>query len=141
MPYNSEGPTVRLRRLGMELRALREAAGLNSQQAAKELGCSQSKISRVENRQVSRQASGMSATCLTSTGSLMSSSASAAQPGPGIAAAWLVGRVWPLAAVRVRHLRRHGGRSRVGPGISGPARARAAADRGLRQGRAARAEA
>jgi transcriptional regulator with XRE-family HTH domain len=48
MPFSSEGPTVRLRRLGMELRALREAAGLNSQQAAEELGCSQSKISRVE---------------------------------------------------------------------------------------------
>lgn len=48
MPASSEGPTVRLRRLGMELRALREAAGLNSQQAADELGCSQSKISRVE---------------------------------------------------------------------------------------------
>jgi len=48
MPVNSEGPTVRLRRLGMELRALREAAGLNSLQAAEELGCSQSKISRVE---------------------------------------------------------------------------------------------
>jgi transcriptional regulator with XRE-family HTH domain len=49
MPAGSEGPTVRLRRLGMELRALRETAGLNSQQAAEELGCSQSKISRVEN--------------------------------------------------------------------------------------------
>jgi transcriptional regulator with XRE-family HTH domain len=49
MPVSSEGPTVRLRRLGMELRALREAAGLNSQQAAEELGCSQSKISRLEN--------------------------------------------------------------------------------------------
>ncbi len=48
MPASSEGPTVRLRRLGMELRALREAAALNSQQAADELGCSQSKISRVE---------------------------------------------------------------------------------------------
>jgi transcriptional regulator with XRE-family HTH domain len=48
MPVSSEGPTVRLRRLGMELRALREVAGLNSQQAAAELGCSQSKISRVE---------------------------------------------------------------------------------------------
>jgi transcriptional regulator with XRE-family HTH domain len=33
----------------MELRALREATGLNSQQAAEELGCSQSKISRLEN--------------------------------------------------------------------------------------------
>jgi len=32
----------------MELRALREAAGLNSHQAAAELGCSQSKISRLE---------------------------------------------------------------------------------------------
>jgi len=32
----------------MELRALREAAGLNSPQAAEELGCSQSKISRME---------------------------------------------------------------------------------------------
>ena len=49
MPPSSEGPTVRLRRLGMELRALREAAGLNSHQAAEELGCSQSKISRLEN--------------------------------------------------------------------------------------------
>jgi transcriptional regulator with XRE-family HTH domain len=49
VPVSSEGPTVRLRRLGMELRALREAAGLNSQQAAEELGCSQSKISRLEN--------------------------------------------------------------------------------------------
>ena len=49
MPASGEGPTVRRRRLGMELRALREAAGLNSQQAAEELGCSQSKISRVEN--------------------------------------------------------------------------------------------
>jgi transcriptional regulator with XRE-family HTH domain len=48
MPAGGEGPTVRLRRLGMELRALREAAGLNSQQAAEELGCSQSKISRLE---------------------------------------------------------------------------------------------
>jgi transcriptional regulator with XRE-family HTH domain len=48
MPASSEGPTVRLRRLGMELRALREAAGLTSQQAAEELGCSQSKISRME---------------------------------------------------------------------------------------------
>ena len=48
MPASSEGPTVRLRRLGMELRVLREAAGLSSQQAAEELGCSQSKISRVE---------------------------------------------------------------------------------------------
>ena len=49
MPASGEGPTVRRRRLGMELRALREAVGLNSQQAAEELGCSQSKISRVEN--------------------------------------------------------------------------------------------
>lgn len=49
MPPSSEGPTIRLRRLGMELRALREAAGLNSEQAAEELGCSQSKISRMEN--------------------------------------------------------------------------------------------
>lgn len=48
MPASNEGPTVRLRRLGMELRALRETAGLTSQQAADELGCSQSKISRLE---------------------------------------------------------------------------------------------
>jgi transcriptional regulator with XRE-family HTH domain len=49
VPPSNEGPTVRLRRLGMELRALREAANLNSEQAAAELGCSQSKISRLEN--------------------------------------------------------------------------------------------
>ena len=46
MPMKS--PTVRHRRLGRELRRLREQAGLTSADAAKRLGWSHSKINRVE---------------------------------------------------------------------------------------------
>jgi transcriptional regulator with XRE-family HTH domain len=46
-------PTVRRRRLGIELRSLREQAGLTIEQVAKGLECSDSKISRIENAQVS----------------------------------------------------------------------------------------
>src|SRR5881392_12941 len=45
------GPTVRRRRLGSELRRLREAAGLDQAAAAKHLECSTSKISRLEKGQ------------------------------------------------------------------------------------------
>lgn len=45
-------PTVRRRRLGSELRRLREAAGLSNEDAAGHLGCSSSKISRMENGRV-----------------------------------------------------------------------------------------
>ncbi|MEW1829399.1 helix-turn-helix transcriptional regulator [Streptomyces sp. NPDC088196] len=41
-------PVVRRRRLGLELRALREAAGLKGDEAAKRLGWSNSKLSRIE---------------------------------------------------------------------------------------------
>ncbi|GGZ70945.1 helix-turn-helix domain-containing protein [Streptomyces bluensis] len=41
-------PTVRQKRLGSELRRLREAAGLSGEQAAEVLECSKGKISRVE---------------------------------------------------------------------------------------------
>lgn len=41
-------PTPRSRRLGRELRRLRENAGLNMEAAAKALGCSTSRISRIE---------------------------------------------------------------------------------------------
>ncbi|MEV6591546.1 helix-turn-helix domain-containing protein [Streptomyces acidicola] len=41
-------PTVRQKRLGTELRRLREAAGLSGEQAAEALECSKGKISRVE---------------------------------------------------------------------------------------------
>lgn len=43
-----DGPTVRRRRLGSELRRLREAAGLDQADAARELECSTSKVSRLE---------------------------------------------------------------------------------------------
>jgi transcriptional regulator with XRE-family HTH domain len=46
-------PTLRRRRLGMELRRLRETAHLTIEQVAKELECSDSKISRIETGQVS----------------------------------------------------------------------------------------
>jgi transcriptional regulator with XRE-family HTH domain len=46
-------PTLRRRRLGMELRRLRETARLTIEDVAKELECSDSKISRIETGQVS----------------------------------------------------------------------------------------
>jgi transcriptional regulator with XRE-family HTH domain len=46
-------PTLRRRRLGAELRRLREDAGLTIQQVAEHLECSESKVSRVETGHVS----------------------------------------------------------------------------------------
>lgn len=46
-------PTVRRRRLGLELRRLREEAGLTIERVAEELECSDSKVSRIETGQVS----------------------------------------------------------------------------------------
>jgi len=48
---DSNGPTVRRRRLGSELRRLREKARLRLDDVAKELECSTSKISRIETGQ------------------------------------------------------------------------------------------
>lgn len=42
------GPTVHRRQLGAELRRLREAAGLRVEDAAKALGCSHTRMSRIE---------------------------------------------------------------------------------------------
>ncbi|WP_018634539.1 helix-turn-helix domain-containing protein [Parafrankia elaeagni] len=47
-PTIGGSPTVRRRRLGAELRRLREQAGLSADDAARHLECSPSKISRVE---------------------------------------------------------------------------------------------
>jgi transcriptional regulator with XRE-family HTH domain len=47
------GPTVQRRRLGLELRRLREAAGKTLQEVARALECSDSKVSRIETGQVS----------------------------------------------------------------------------------------
>jgi transcriptional regulator with XRE-family HTH domain len=46
---SGQNPIVRRRRLGTELRVLREAAGKTSEEVAEHLGCAQSKISRIEN--------------------------------------------------------------------------------------------
>jgi len=56
MPGRS--PTVRRRRLGIELRQLREAAHLTLEQAAGRLEFSTAKLSRIENAQVSATARG-----------------------------------------------------------------------------------
>lgn len=48
MPVGGK-PTVRSRRVGAELRRLREAAGVTTAQAAELLSCSPAKISRIEN--------------------------------------------------------------------------------------------
>jgi transcriptional regulator with XRE-family HTH domain len=47
-----QSPAVRRRRLGMELRRLREHAGMTIEQVAKALECSDSKVSRIETGQV-----------------------------------------------------------------------------------------
>jgi transcriptional regulator with XRE-family HTH domain len=47
------GPTVQRRRLGIELRRLREGAGKTIDEVAQVLECSDSKVSRIENGQVS----------------------------------------------------------------------------------------
>jgi transcriptional regulator with XRE-family HTH domain len=52
MPVGGK-PTVRSRRVGSELRRLREAAGVTTAQAAELLSCSPAKISRIENGIVS----------------------------------------------------------------------------------------
>jgi transcriptional regulator with XRE-family HTH domain len=57
-------PTVRRRRLGAELRRLREAAGMTCEQAAGYLNCSASKISRVETARVAARAVDVQALCL-----------------------------------------------------------------------------
>ena len=56
-------PTVRRRRLGSELRRLREAAGLTCEQAGDHLDCSASKISRVETARVPVRAVDVQALC------------------------------------------------------------------------------
>jgi len=50
---NEQSPTVRRRRLALELRRLREAARLTCEEVAEHLECSASKISRVETARVS----------------------------------------------------------------------------------------
>ena len=45
---DGHSPTVRRRRLGMELRRLREASGLMIEDVAKHLECSMSRVSRIE---------------------------------------------------------------------------------------------
>ena len=52
-PMTTRTPTGRRRRLGAELRRLREEAGLTIDQVAEVLECSQSKVSRIETGQVS----------------------------------------------------------------------------------------
>ncbi|CUU59008.1 Helix-turn-helix domain-containing protein [Parafrankia irregularis] len=52
MTARNSGPTVRRRRLGAELRRLRETAGIEVEQACEALRCSTSKISRLENGRI-----------------------------------------------------------------------------------------
>src|SRR4029453_4145104 len=51
-PMTTRTPTSRRRRLGAELRRLREEAGLTIDRVAEALECSQSKVSRIETGQV-----------------------------------------------------------------------------------------
>jgi DNA-binding XRE family transcriptional regulator len=120
------GPTVQRRRLGIELRRLREQAGKTIDEVAKILECSDSKVSRIENGQVSASPR-MSATCWSSTGSRRSAARSwSSTPG------WPGGRV-------VGGLQRHarcspgqaGGRGRPDSRVRGNGGPWPAADRGL----------
>jgi transcriptional regulator with XRE-family HTH domain len=58
-----QSPTVRRRRLGTELRRLREYAGITLEQAAEYLKCSTSKISRMENARVPARIIDVQALC------------------------------------------------------------------------------
>jgi DNA-binding XRE family transcriptional regulator len=84
MLLTRRSPTVRRRRLGMELRRLREAAGLTTDRVAQILECSDSKISRIETGQV-RATPETSGTCWRSmasrTSSAKPSSRSPGKPG------------------------------------------------------------
>ncbi len=62
MPARSN-PTVRRRRLGTELRRLRESAGLTCEQAGDHLTCSASKISRIETARVPARAADVQGLC------------------------------------------------------------------------------
>src|SRR5829696_5973963 len=62
MPVRTS-PTVRRRRLGGELRRLRELAGLTCEQAGDHLDCSASKISRIETARVPARAADVQALC------------------------------------------------------------------------------
>src|SRR3954452_2931665 len=58
-----QSPTVRRRRLGAELRRLREYAGLTCEQVGESLDCSASKISRMENARVAARIIDVQALC------------------------------------------------------------------------------
>jgi transcriptional regulator with XRE-family HTH domain len=62
MPAQSS-PTVRRRRLGAELRRLRESAGLTCERAGEHLACSASKISRIETARVPARAADVQNLC------------------------------------------------------------------------------
>ena len=47
-PVPRRAPNVRQRQLGMLLRQLREVAGLSAEQVAEQMGCSQAKVTRIE---------------------------------------------------------------------------------------------
>ncbi|GAB3905206.1 helix-turn-helix domain-containing protein [Microbispora bryophytorum] len=61
MPMKS--PTVRHRRLGRELRRLREASGLTPEAAAKQLGWSRPKVNRIENARTSASVTDVTDAC------------------------------------------------------------------------------
>lgn len=58
-----KSPTVRHRRLGRELRRLREAAGLTPEVAAKRLGWSRPKVNRIENARITVTTSDVANAC------------------------------------------------------------------------------
>ncbi|TQS30704.1 helix-turn-helix domain-containing protein [Microbispora sp. KK1-11] len=58
-----KSPTVRHRRLGRELRRLREAAGLMPEAAAKQLGWSRPKVNRIENARTSPSVADVADAC------------------------------------------------------------------------------
>lgn len=58
-----KSPTVRHRRLGRELRQLREAAGLTAEAAATHLGWSRPKVNRIENARITVSVPDVTAAC------------------------------------------------------------------------------
>ena len=126
-----QSPTVRRRRLALELRRFRDAAGLTCEEVAEHLECSTSKISRIETGRVSvspRDVRDMLQL-------VRRARPTAGQPGatrPRIPAEGLVARVQRRHRAAVRDLHRAGERGLGDPDLRGHADPGAAPDRGLR---------
>src|ERR1700751_6096447 len=127
-PLMANGPTVRRRRLGTELRRLRESSGYKLEEVSAQLGVAPSTLSRIETGKAPTKSAYLSQ-MLEKNGVVEPAQRQViidmAGRGPPEG---LVGRLQRRSSQRVRNLRGPGGRDGVGPRLRGRRGARAAAD-------------